>query len=76
MKEMVNNLYNHPSIAFWGMWNELDTWGNNNDLQGAFDAERVARETKGYTSTPKALTLTVMSASRTAQGWPATATLT
>lgn len=46
MKEMVNNLYNHPSIAFWGMWNELDTWGNNSDLQGAFDAERVARETK------------------------------
>ncbi len=46
MKEMVNNLYNHPSIAFWGMWNELDTWGNNNDLQGVFDAGRVARETE------------------------------
>jgi len=46
MKEMVSNLYNHPSIAFWGMWNELDTWGNNNDLQGQFDAERVARETE------------------------------
>ena len=46
MKEMVSNLYNHPSIAFWGMWNELDTWGNNNDLQGPFDPERVARETE------------------------------
>ena len=46
MKEMVGNLYNHPSIAFWGMWNELDTWGNNNDLQGQFDAERVGRETQ------------------------------
>ncbi len=46
MKEMVSNLYNHPSIAFWGMWNELDTWGNNNDLQGPFDAERVALETE------------------------------
>lgn len=46
MKEMVSNLYNHPSIAFWGMWNELDSWGNNNDLQGPFDAERVALETE------------------------------
>ena len=46
MKEMVNNLYNHPSIAFWGMWNELDKWGNTSDLQGEFDAERVARETE------------------------------
>ncbi len=46
MKEMVNNLYNHPSIAFWGMWNELDTWGNNNDLQGPLDAERVVKETE------------------------------
>lgn len=54
MKEMVNNLYNHPSIAFWGMWNELDQWGNNSDLQGKFDAERVARETeKLYNFTKK-----------------------
>ncbi len=45
MKEMVNNLYNHPSIAFWGMWNELDAWGNNDDLQGPLDAALVARET-------------------------------
>ena len=28
------------------MWNELDTWGNNNDLQGPLDVERVARETE------------------------------
>ena len=45
MKEMVTNLYNHPSIVFWGMWNELDTWGNNNDLQGPFDASKVVYET-------------------------------
>ncbi len=54
MKEMVGNLYNHPSIAFWGMWNELDTWGNNNDLQGPFDAGQVLRETeKLYNYTKK-----------------------
>ena len=45
MEEMVTNLYNHPSIVFWGMWNELDTWGNNDDLQGAFDAPKVLTET-------------------------------
>ncbi len=46
MKEMVTNLYNHPSIVFWGMWNELDTWGNNDDLQGEFDADKVVLETE------------------------------
>ena len=45
MKEMVTNLYNHPSIVFWGMWNELDTWGNNDDLQGQFDGAKVLTET-------------------------------
>ncbi len=45
MKEMVTNLYNHPSIIFWGMWNELDTWGNNDDLQGTFDGAKVLTET-------------------------------
>ena len=54
MKEMVTNLYNHPSIVFWGMWNELDTWGNNADLQGAFDAPTVLLETgKLYDFTKK-----------------------
>ena len=46
MKEMVTNLFNHPSIAFWGMWNELDSWGNNNELQGEFDSEKVLYQTK------------------------------
>jgi beta-galactosidase/beta-glucuronidase len=46
MTEMVSNLYNHPSIAFWGMWNELDTWGNNNNLQGPLDTRLVAEETE------------------------------
>lgn len=45
MEEMVTNLYNHPSIIFWGMWNEVDLWGNNDDLQGAFDAPKVLTET-------------------------------
>ena len=54
MMEMVTNLYNHPSIVFWGMWNELDTWGNNNDLQGPFDASTVLYETgKLYDYTKK-----------------------
>lgn len=45
MKEMISNLYNHPSIMFWGMWNELDAWGNKPELQGAFDAGKVVYET-------------------------------
>lgn len=44
MKEMITNLYNHPSICFWGMWNELDTWGNTDKLQGKLDAARVVSE--------------------------------
>ena len=46
MKEMVTNLFNHPSIAFWGMWNELDTWGNSNEFQGEFDPDKVLYQTK------------------------------
>ena len=46
MEEMVTSLYNHPSICFWGMWNELDSWGNiPGQLQGALDARRVVDET-------------------------------
>ena len=45
MGEMVNNLYNHPCILFWGMWNELDTWGNNDNFQGDFDGSKVLTET-------------------------------
>lgn len=44
MREMVVNLYNHPSIVFWGMFNEVDTWGNNDKLQGKFDARKIADE--------------------------------
>ncbi|MBR1569643.1 MAG: hypothetical protein IJ651_02795 [Bacteroidales bacterium] len=45
MEEMVTSLYNHPSIVFWGMWNELDSWGNRpGTLQGALDARRVVDE--------------------------------
>ena len=45
MEEMVVNLYNHPSIVFWGMWNEVDLWGNNDDFQGPLDAPKVLTET-------------------------------
>ena len=45
MKEMVTSLYNHPSICFWGMWNELDTWGNRENYQGRLDTDRVVAET-------------------------------
>lgn len=46
MKEMVNGLFNHPSIAFWGMWNEIYKWNHSDDLQGDFDAEAAIRETE------------------------------
>lgn len=45
LHEMIRNLYNHPSIVFWGLWNELDFWGNTNHFQGPLDAERVVSET-------------------------------
>ena len=45
MKEMIRNLYNHPSIVFWGMWNELDSWGNKEQFQGQLDPRRVVDET-------------------------------
>ena len=45
MREMITSLYNHPSIVFWGMWNELDNWGNKEEFQGKFDARRVVDET-------------------------------
>lgn len=45
MKEMITALYNHPSIVFWGMWNELDRWGNKEEFQGTFDPRRVVDET-------------------------------
>lgn len=44
MREMVVNLYNHPSIVFWGIFNEVDQWGNNDKLQGKFDAEKIINE--------------------------------
>jgi beta-galactosidase len=45
MWEMVTSLYNHPSICFWGMWNELDSWGNRENFQGRLDENRVVAET-------------------------------
>ena len=41
MDEMVRSLYNHPSIIFWGMWNELDTWGHTKfKVQGVLDPRK------------------------------------
>ena len=45
MREMITSLYNHPSICFWGMWNELDSWGNTDQYQGTLDARRAVDET-------------------------------
>lgn len=45
MHEMIVNQYNHPSIVFWGLWNELDGWGNTDKLQGKADMERIVAET-------------------------------
>jgi len=47
MREMVTSLYNHPSICFWGMWNELDTWSHEPyKVHGKLDSWRVVRETE------------------------------
>lgn len=42
LTEMITSLYNHPSIAFWGLWNELAAWGNKDKFQGAVDYDKVA----------------------------------
>lgn len=55
MREMIVNLYNHPSICFWSMWNELNEWGNNDSLQGELDPARVVRETKRLYAYAKSL---------------------
>lgn len=45
MKEMIANIGNHSCIVFWGMWNEIDDWGNNDKLQGKIDEDRAVKET-------------------------------
>ncbi len=57
MKEMIANLYNHPSIVCWGMWNELDAWGNTDHFQGKIDTERVVKETARLHDFAKSLDL-------------------
>lgn len=42
LSEMICSLYNHPSIVFWGLWNELAAWGNKEQFQGAVDYDKVA----------------------------------
>ena len=56
MTEMVTSLYNHPSIIFWGMWNELDKWGHTRyKVQGILDERRVVDETARLYDFTKAL---------------------
>lgn len=55
MREMVTSLYNHPSIIFWGMWNELDNWSNNDKYQGAFNAAKVVEMTAALYDQAKSL---------------------
>lgn len=55
MKEMITNLYNHPSIMFWGMWNELDEWGNNDHFQGRIDEDRIVKESASLYDFAKSL---------------------
>jgi len=56
MKEMVTSLYNHPSICFWGMWNELDSWSHHpGQLQGLLDTRRVVDMTACLYDFTKAL---------------------
>lgn len=56
MDEMVRSLYNHPSIVFWGMWNELDSWSHRRyKVQGNLDPRRVVDETARLYDYTKAL---------------------
>ena len=55
MTEMIKGLYNHPSIVFWGMWNELDTWGNTMAFQGPLDTKKVAEVTASLYDLAKSL---------------------
>lgn len=55
MQEMIVNLYNHPSIAFWGMWNELAGWGNRPNLQGRLDTDKVIETTESLYDLAKSL---------------------
>jgi beta-galactosidase len=38
---MIVNLYNHPSIFFWGMWNELRGSAKIDKFQGPLDTQKV-----------------------------------
>lgn len=46
LKEMIYQLYNHPSIAFWGLFNEIraDEWKGFNGLPFLTDLNATAKE--------------------------------
>lgn len=55
MTEMIQNLYNHPSIIFWGMFNEVAGWGNREHLQGPIDYDKVVRNVASLYDLAKSL---------------------
>ena len=44
LEEMIINLYNHPSIGFWGLWNEVRYRGKKASMQGETDPALVVSE--------------------------------
>ena len=50
----MTNLYNHPSIIFWGMWNELRGNKKIDAFQGPLDTGKVTSETARLYDTAKA----------------------
>ncbi len=55
MKEMILNLYNHPSIVFWGMWNEVRRVHPQPWLQGKLDIPKLLVNTEKVYNLGKSL---------------------
>lgn len=45
LTEMIQNHYNHPSIVFWGLWNELGNIDGSHPQGRSLDREAVLRTT-------------------------------
>lgn len=43
LKELIRQHYNHPSICFWGLYNELKTYGDN-PVEYVSELHQLARE--------------------------------
>lgn len=55
MKEMIVSHYNHPSIIFWGMWNELGNIDGSRPQGAQTDKEAVVRTTASLYSLARQL---------------------